>query len=140
METSERYMRHAAPRSWRAEARGLTVTQDDKQTNIHKQRPPELLRPMRDASESAQSVDLRSRTDISIYHPGNSAHGNTHNLITKQSKWQNFRSGHSESWDYAWSSMESDDHREITIVLITEATQPEREETLRIERVNEQCA
>ena len=32
------------------------------------------------------------------------------------------RHGHSESWDYAWSSMKSDDHREKTIVIITEPT------------------
>ena len=29
---------------------------------------------------------------------------------------------HSESWDYAWSSIKSDDHREKTIVIITEPT------------------
>ena len=33
---------------------------------------------------------------------------------------------HSESWDYAWSSKESDDHREKTMLLITEATPPKK--------------
>ena len=34
------------------------------------------------------------------------------------------RTSHSESWDYAWSSKESEDHREKTMLLITGATPP----------------
>ena len=128
VETRVLSTRHAAPDSHNAEARGLTMTQDKKYSA---KATAELLRPMRDASESAKSADIRSRTDIKRSSSWQLWNGSLHNLRNSTKTQQNSakklatqRTGITRG-----HQIDSGDHHEKTSDVITEAIHPAQRPT-----------